>query len=86
MNTSISTELFNSYVQRSVLYELQKKKEIETGPLLLNKKKMGLRPRGPIHDGDLGRFPRPLNCCIGVMRCWMKLIRMNVGILPKQAY
>jgi len=91
--TEVFTRMFDAQVQSTLLYSaeiwgLGKHEKVERAHVFCCKRFLGLDSRTPNHMvyGDLGRYPLSINSCIRVVRYWLKLSKMKLDRLPKQAY
>ena len=91
-NTSVFFRLFDSQVQAALCYSseiwgLNRRDQIEKTHLFACKKFLGLDTRTPNHlvYGDLGRYPLQINTAIRAIKYWLKLCKMPLNRLPRQA-
>jgi len=93
MNVAVFFRLYDAQVQPSLLYGselwgLEKRDHIEKAHVFACKRFLNATMKTPnaMCSGELGRYPLYINTTIRAVKYWLRLCRMSVDRLPKQAY
>lgn len=92
-NGSVFFRLYDAQVKPALLYGselwgLERRGAIEKAHMFACKQFLNVSIRTPntMCSGELGRYPMYINTTVRAVRYWLRLCRMSVERLPKQAY
>ena len=92
-NASVFFRLYDAQVLPSLLYGselwgLERRDPIEKAHMFACKRFLNVSAKTPnaVCSGELGRYPMYVHATVRAVKYWLRLCRMSVDRLPKQAY